>query len=285
MSENKQTQPYNYSDDLEFVFITESSALTAASAKHPDRNEDSLFVNNLNHTYMVADGVGSEGGSELASQIATSSIELMMQEAAFTTNPKENSEIIKEIIRSAHLKIKEVQEDSSIQTTATLLKIFDYDPNNIYGCIATVGDGRAYLLRNNELTQLTFDQGYFSDPNDPDAKDIQEKLSNVKDESELEGIEKFAFKHRNVIRGALGQVEPLKVDIVNFEIEPRDKILLTTDGIHDNLTNYEIESILSRHETSEAATKELLEKAKERSTEGVLRSKKDDMSAVAIFLI
>lgn len=63
-----------------------------------------------------------------------------------------------------------------------------------------------------------------------------------------------------------------------------DRVLLCTDGIHDNLTDAEIEVILRKSARTTAA-KVLLRETIERSqqdTKVCLRAKKDDMSAIVI---
>ncbi len=64
-------------------------------------------------------------------------------------------------------------------------------------------------------------------------------------------------------------------------IKPGDRILLCSDGIHDNLTDAEIESILLR-EPRTIAARNLVQNAINRSHEECLRAKKDHMSAIVI---
>jgi serine/threonine protein phosphatase PrpC len=57
--------------------------------------------------------------------------------------------------------------------------------------------------------------------------------------------------------------------------------LLCSDGIHDNLTDAEIETTL-RQEARTIIARQLVQHAIDRSHEECLRAKKDDMSAVVI---
>jgi len=67
-------------------------------------------------------------------------------------------------------------------------------------------------------------------------------------------------------------------------IIPGDRILLCSDGIHDNLTNDEIEEIVKQADSTTVA-QTLVEHALERSRQEssvTMRAKPDDMTAVVI---
>ncbi len=64
-------------------------------------------------------------------------------------------------------------------------------------------------------------------------------------------------------------------------IAPGDRMLLCSDGIHDNLTDAEIETIVPCGAHTVVA-RHLVQRALDRSREECLRAKKDDMSAIVI---
>ncbi len=77
---------------------------------------------------------------------------------------------------------------------------------------------------------------------------------------------------------------PPTVHIDQTPIQPGDRILLCTDGIHDNLTDDEIEAILRTGPRTTVA-RVLVEHALARSRqerEITLRAKPDDMSVVVL---
>lgn len=75
-----------------------------------------------------------------------------------------------------------------------------------------------------------------------------------------------------------GEVDPR---IILVDIQLGDRILLTTDGIHDNLTSAEIAALLDDSDPDGAA-EALIAAARERSVSSHFRAKPDDMSVVVI---
>ena len=93
------------------------------------------------------------------------------------------------------------------------------------------------------------------------------------------------FTKRNQITKSLGTKAngPLKVDIV--PIEKGDRFLITSDGIHDNLTKNEIQEIVKQYPTIDEIVKNLIDRSLARSRqpkEIEMRAKPDDMSVVLV---
>jgi serine/threonine protein phosphatase PrpC len=152
---------------------------------------------------------------------------------------------------------------------------------------AHVGDSRIYLLQSEKpLQRLTSDDGLL-------AKLVENQIINDKDAlridqamiaDELSDIELSYFKLRGGITQALGGPLAPTIHIDQIPIQPGDRILLCTDGIHDNLTDREIEAIL-RDSPRTASARILVERSLERSHEDrsrTIRAKPDDMSAIVI---
>jgi protein phosphatase len=152
---------------------------------------------------------------------------------------------------------------------------------------AHVGDSRVYLLREQEpLKRLTNDDGLLAKLienqliNDADALRIDQTMH----ADQLSETEYSYFRLRGGITQALGGPLPPTIHIDQTSIHPGDRILLCTDGIHDNLTDKEIEDIL-RNGPRTAIARMLIESAlhrsrQERST--TVRAKPDDMTAIVI---
>jgi protein phosphatase len=156
-----------------------------------------------------------------------------------------------------------------------------YDYAMVY---AHVGDSRIYLLRaNEELQRLTSDDGYFSlllesgMLNESEAIRIDQAMR----DDELDERERGYFDKRNGITQALGSSR-LNIHFAQTDIRPGDRILLCTDGIHDNLRDVEIADLL-KHGARTTAARLLVESAIKRSHEdGMIRAKADDMSAIVV---
>lgn len=155
--------------------------------------------------------------------------------------------------------------------------------------VAHVGDSRVYLLRAGQsLQRLTRDDGYYTlriedhTINEEDAL----RIDQATEAAQLNDTEREIFNKRNGITQSLGHRAHKKNSMLTIHtaqtvVMPGDRILLCSDGIHDNLTDNEIEAILRQAPRTRVA-RHLVQKAIERSHEECLRAKKDDMSAIVI---
>jgi protein phosphatase len=152
---------------------------------------------------------------------------------------------------------------------------------------AHVGDSRIYIQRKEEkLQRLTDDDGLLSKlvenqlVNDADAQRIDQATS----ASYLSDVEYNYFRLRGGITQALGGPNPPTIHINEIAVHAGDRILLCTDGIHDNLTDQEIENILdntSRPVTARTLVMESMQRSKQEHNT-TIRAKPDDMSAIVI---
>src|SRR6185503_6855706 len=96
--------------------------------------------------------------------------------------------------------------------------------------------------------------------------------------------ERDFFLERHVLLQAVGT--SLKhVHVGDHLLTDGDQLLLATDGVHDNLTDREMASLLRRTKTAGDASQQLIAAARTRSRErSHLRAKPDDMTAIVIRL-
>lgn len=92
----------------------------------------------------------------------------------------------------------------------------------------------------------------------------------------------YMYFYRNRVMKVLGQggVEPNDWNLGVEVLAPGDRVILTTDGVHDNLTRRNIRTIVKK-DTKDPA-KALVKAALKRSKSEHFRAKRDDMSAVVI---
>ena len=152
---------------------------------------------------------------------------------------------------------------------------------------AHVGDSRVYLLRGDEpLQRLTSDDGLLAKlvenhvVNEMDALRIDQAMR----ADQLSDTEFSYFRLRGGITQALGGPQPPNIHVNQVPVYPGDRILLCTDGIHDNLVDEEIEEIL-RTGARTSTARLLIENSIRRShqeRDTTVRAKPDDMSAIVI---
>jgi protein phosphatase len=285
------------------------SSYSIANARHPERNEDTLLTDRRNGLAAVFDGVGGSIAGEVASQIAADTIkqgwknQLKMQakDAALLYGPYVDLDIaitLEQLVLEAHDAIRDdgAQRRNNQsgnwgwiddQATTIALAVLTREANEDYVAFyAHVGDSRVYRYRPNEqLTRLTEDDSILSKlvASEQVNKEQAERIDQAMKAEELSGLELACFQQRNGITQALGDSQIPFVHIKRILLAPGDRLLLCTDGIHDNLTDAEMAEVLQKN--ARGSAKRLVERAQQRSQESTtqtIRAKADDMSAIVV---
>jgi len=130
------------------VLRVSESILRTDTGRQRRENEDSAYVRAP--MFVVADGMGGAQAGEVASRIAIETFE----QAPSSSGPPELR--LAELVRDANHRIydrsRAEQSRAGMGTTLTAAYLGDADL-----AIAHVGDSRAYLFRDGELTRLTQD--------------------------------------------------------------------------------------------------------------------------------
>lgn len=282
------------------------SHYTHANERHPQRNEDRVLLDTHTGLAAVFDGVGGSAGGEIASQTAARATLAgwkhflnrssdRYHESPFVVSQRSATDLC-HILKHLILEADElVRTDGArragtddLATTVALGAFCRDNKEQAYTFVyAHVGDSRVYIQRKEEkLQRLTDDDGLLSKlvenqlVNDEDALRIDQATS----ASYLSEIEYNYFRLRGGITQALGGPTPPTIHISKIVVYPGDRILLCTDGIHDNLTDQEIEGILgntSRLVTARALVMESMQRSKQEHIT-TIRAKPDDMSAIVI---
>lgn len=186
-------------------------------------NEDSLIVIEP-ETFVVADGMGGASAGEVASQMLVEVVKIVLENVPAPWDEK----LLARAILVANEKILETahqhDEYHGMGTTATILSL-DGDKAHF----AHVGDSRLYLLRDNQLQQMTEDHSY---------------VETLVRRGELTAQEARVHPMKNVLTQAVGAVKELQVDAGNFPVQSGDKFLLCTDGLTNMVDDETITKIL-----------------------------------------
>jgi protein phosphatase len=257
-----------------------SIRVDAAGLTHPGRvrqtNEDSYLIATLQRSMVVhdaspaargwfrgepagtllvvADGMGGQGGGDLASRVAVNAVASYLLNvmpwvsAAQTTREARTSQpgvreqlssalvVGDETVKTAGAKVG-VPKMGTTLTVALLLAPFLY--------VAHVGDTRCYLQRGGKLRQLTTDhnlaQKLASDskvPMDPPAH------------------------LQNILWNALGADDQLpQPELRKLELVADDRLLLCSDGLSKHVSDAQISAILGTNETPGERAHRLVELA------------------------
>ncbi len=203
-----------------------------------EQNEDNLIVSHP--LYAVFDGMGGHEAGEVASEIAS---KVVCERA-----PRDlDAQGLEQAVIEANLAIlraaREGRGKEGMGTTCTAAML-----SGERIIIAQVGDSRAYLLHEGELTQLTRDHSYVAD--------LVEAGSITKDYARVHPL-------RSRITRALGTDPKMAVDIYEIDLEAGDRVLLCSDGLYSMITDHDIESIMCQESDPQRCADRLVNEANE----------------------
>jgi len=200
-------------------------------------NEDSGYADP--RLLIVADGMGGHAGGELASATAVATL------AEISDEQLDQGEALTRLagaVESAGSAIGLVVADSpdlaGMGTTVTALYwLQDADGARI--AIVHVGDSRAYLLREGDLSQITHDHTY---------------VQTLVDAGRITEEEATQHPRRNLLMRALDGVQVAEPDLSVREARLGDRYLLSSDGLHGLVSHDEIAEILGSREPTVCVT-------------------------------
>lgn len=276
---------------------------TRAHEEHAESNRDYGLIDPESRLAVICDGVGDFIGAEQAARLAARTVRTCWRQRVedfLQANEHEQTDELDAVLRSlleqankalqaldARLKRRTGRDDDKkvYAGTTIALALLPQEAGYLMG-YAHIGDSRVYLLRGQEgLQRLTVDDGYFEwkiGKGELDAADAQ-RIEQASSAEQLSEQDREHFAQRNGISQDLGEKD-ITLHVGQIAIRPGDRVLLTTDGIHDNLTDAEIEETARRGARTTLA-KTLLKRAVERSRQEktlCLRAKKDDKSVITI---
>lgn len=189
-------------------------------------NEDSFIVNGRNKLFLVADGMGGHAAGEVASRIASTTLQELL---ANTGSQGDSAEALRSAAQAANSRIYEAQrQNPEYQGMGSTLTALMVRGSKYY--VAHVGDSRAYLLRDGTLDQLTRDHSV---------------VWHLFESGVLRKEDLSKHPQKNLIIRSIGPHPQVEVDIESGEAHERDVFLLCSDGLTDVLTDQAIHRILS----------------------------------------
>jgi PPM family protein phosphatase len=197
---------------------------------------------------VIADGVGGHRAGEVAAEIAVDVISQVVSES----NAKHPTQTLADAIILASQKIyTESGSDPSQHGMSTTCSCAWIIADQLY--IASVGDTRIYLVKDNTIRQLTIDHTW-----------VQEAIDN----GTLTPEEARQHPNAHVIRRHLGSTQPVIPDVrlrlnpdetddqsesnQGLRLLPGDRIILCTDGLTDLVEEEKILEVLNSNDREQA---------------------------------
>jgi serine/threonine protein phosphatase PrpC len=215
------------------------SALTDVGKKRAS-NEDAFFMDDDLGLYVVGDGMGGHAAGEIASSEAVETVYGMVKSGVRKLDPLRDPlspeqaqaacRLMESSIQAATYMVFSMAEmdrgKSGMGTTLSALLVL-----GDYAVTAQVGDSRIYLIRGDNVEQLTEDHTLI-------AWQLKQGL--------ITPHEAKRSPHRNVITRAVGNRDYVQVDTALVRLQPGDRFLLCSDGLHGYLRDGEVPELVQR---------------------------------------
>jgi protein phosphatase len=205
-------------------------------------NQDRAFVGD--GLFAVADGMGGHVGGETAAQTAIDAFR-----TTFAGHPSADG--LADAVHQANHAVWETARAQTdlrgMGTTLTALALVTVDGKEDL-TVVNVGDSRAYLYQQGELSQLTADHSL-----------VEEMVRS----GELSAEEAAVHPQRHILTRALGIEPDVEVDVWHVPPHAGDRILLCSDGLINEVGDDEIASILGQHDDPDAAAQALVVQARD----------------------
>ncbi len=176
--------------------------------------------------FAVCDGMGGAQAGEVASRLAAE---------ALTAGVANGSTLLVAADQANAVVFARAGEDEGHTGMGTTLTAALLEEDT--GHFVHIGDSRAYLLRDGELTQVSEDHSLVAEM--------------VRD-GRLTEEEAAAHPHRSVLSRALGTDESVDLDEFAVDLRPGDVLLLCSDGLSGPVTDRAIAEALGLEDPDEA---------------------------------
>lgn len=209
-------------------------------------NQDNYFISSNERAFVVADGMGGTKNGALASKLAVQAVKTLTEERWPSDNEESYSDWLVKAVSEANAKVFNESEatNATISRMGTTLLIAIHI-SDVMLRIANVGDSRAYLIRGNEIHQLTDD--------DSVVGEMYSRGQITKDQA-------WNSVYRHLLTRCVGHDNELAVETIPVQIEAGDWIVLCTDGLCSVVRDEQILAIMQECTEPDEACQRLLDK-------------------------
>jgi len=206
--------------------------------------------------FAVADGMGGHSAGEVASGLAIETVQGFIHRSANDTDfswpygldktLSFDGNRLRTAVHLANRRVFRAAESSDdyggMGTTIVSMLVGDGRVS-----VAHVGDSRVYLLANDHLAQLTFDDTW--------AATI------LAQDPSLDPAEIARHPMRNVLTNVLGARDHVDVHLTECPVSPGDTLLLCTDGLHGVIDADSLKALLEKTTDVDATARSLVDAA------------------------
>jgi serine/threonine protein phosphatase PrpC len=212
-------------------------------------NEDAYVALPEVGLFVVCDGMGGLNAGEVASRLAVEVIQREVTAPSSKLHRPENNPRFSEAtnrlghaLAAANLEIYHAAQDRAewegMGTTAVAALLTD---NRL--SIAHAGDSRLYLIRENDIQQLTPDHSYVGE---------QVRLGRMTE------AEAMRSPYKNVITRALGPHRAVDIELSELSVIAGDCLVLCSDGLTNEVSASDIKTVVHTHREAQQAADRLI---------------------------
>lgn len=200
----------------------------------PAENQQIIQLGQRGCVMVVADGMGGQNAGEVASAIAIATVQELFSPKELPANviekPDTIKQFLKKVVSECDIRIKhKAKKDSSTVGMGSTIVISWLVNEKLF--IAWIGDSRAYsFVPKKGIARLSKDHSY---------------VQQLVDAGAITEDEAMYHPNSNVITRSLGDTsQKAKADVVEYDIEDGQIILLCSDGLCGVCKDEEIGSII-----------------------------------------
>jgi protein phosphatase len=234
----------NNEDNFRFTQLGSESINSVAA---PEANLTAPWI------FIVADGMGGGQAGEVASQMAVDLIAdkfaVQVSQRRVSTHQDFEKALAGAVEEANRTVFQKGQNNDDLRGMGTTITAAAVCGTSVI--FAQLGDSRAYLLRNDNLTQMTRDQSL---------------VAQMVAMGQLSPQEAKTHPRRNVILQALGVQPKVDVVITSSQLQRDDQMVLCSDGLWGKVEPEELKEVVERF-PPQVACESLVRLANERGGE------------------
>jgi protein phosphatase len=212
----------------------------AFGGTHPgqvrEHNEDALLIDEHHGVFVVADGMGGHQAGEVASHMVIDEVARQARDLttavrqmalASTEGRRAALATLPQVIAQANLLVYgDARRSAAHRGMGTTVVLFMPVGDEAYVC--HVGDSRLYLLRGEELFQVTEDHSL---------------VNRLVRQGQITAAEALRHPHKNLITRCVGIQPEVEVDTLYLDLQAGDRFLLCSDGLSDMVSFEELRGL------------------------------------------
>jgi PPM family protein phosphatase len=219
------------------------SALDTGLKRRGSQNQDALglvlpgFFNRRPPLLVIADGMGGYQGGEIASRLVVQTIKKVYCQTELQENP---FEVIQKGILAAHQAIRtRGLRNQTLSSMGSTIVVAVLTQDKVY--LANVGDSRAYLVNQEGIRLLSYDQSLVGEM-------VRQGI--------ITPVEARTHPYRNRLNMSISVGrESLEIFTAVFDCKQDDVIVLCSDGLWSTVSEAQLQTVVLELPPQQAAEK------------------------------